>query len=306
MAQYRIPTASNTFHVYSESALQLYQQIEVRHFDAWSMHFAAKDTAVLYSRADKSVLALHFALKNHFDYNLKPIGNILLPQSRFNFTYAPRLEGFMKLKSDQHYWYFEVHFPHALLQELASDFAFMKNFINYVMQEKAAMLMAQHPTATTEMLHVIHSMLYNQFEGTLRDLYIETKILELILLSVHRSSEEKAYTAGVVLNAYDIERVYAARDYLLEHIDDRISIVGLSRIMGINRNKLTRGFREIYGATIFDFVLDKRMEKAKELLQGTKTPIQEIAIMVGYSKLSNFTTAFTRQFGFPPSTFRQK
>lgn len=306
MSRYRIPAASRAFHVLGRHTIQLFQQIEGRHFDAWSMHFAASQSAVLYSKAEKPVLALHFALKNYFDYNLKGIGDILLPQRQFNLTYAPGLEGYMKVKSNQHYWYFEVHPPFTLLEELVGSFPGLERFVNDVIVERTAMLNKQHTVATIEILDVIHSILYNQFEGELRELYLETKVLELVLLCLHQSLQGKKVSSPVVLTAHDMEKLEQARAYLVERIDERTSITDLSHIIKINRNKLTVGFKQVHGMTIFDFVIDTRMEKAKALLLETKIPIGEVATMIGYSKLSNFTTAFTRKFGYPPSVFRDE
>jgi len=305
-ARYRIPRSSNAFHLSGESITQLFQQIEGRQFDVWNMHFTANRPSILYSRAAKPVLSLHFALSNHFNYNLSGIGDIRLPQRRFNLTFAPWLEGHFQLAAGQHYWYFEVHPSLMLLEDLAGSFPALERFLGYVTKNKATMLAKAHPLATAEMLNVIHSILYNPFEEGLRALYLETKALELILLALHRSLQDNTLFRPVMLTGYDKEKLQEARAYLLEHIDDRTSIADLSRMIGINRNKLTGGFRQLYGITIFEFLIDKRMEKAKQLLQDTALPIREIAMMIGYSKLSNFTTAFTRKFGIPPRTFRQR
>jgi len=306
LARYRIPRTSNSFHQSGESITQLFQQIEGRQFDVWNMHFTANRPATLYSQAAKPVLSLHFAMNNLFNYTLGGIGAIRLPQRRFNLTFAPRLEGHFQLAAGQHYWYFEVHPSLALLEELADGFPPLERFLGYVSKDKPAMLAREHPLATAEMLNVIHNILYNPFERGLRDIYLETKALELLLLALHRSLQDNMLFRPVMLTGYDKGKLQEARAYLLEHIDDRTSIADLSRMIGINRNKLTGGFRQLYGSTIFEFLINKRMERARQLLLDTALPIQEIAMMIGYSKLSNFTTAFTRKFGIPPSIFRQR
>jgi len=60
---------------------------------------------------------------------------------------------------------------------------------------------------------------------------------------------------------------------------------------------LKRGFKTIFGETIFDFSVRCRMQHALTLLRGQRTPVASVAAAVGYRHQTSFATAFRRHFG---------
>jgi len=306
LERYAIDNADKSFHVSGDYGLQLFQLIEGDNFETWCIDFDIKADAILYSSAQKPALSLHTAVKNDFNYHLNGIGDVLLPAGRFNFTYAPQLEGRMKVEADQFYRYFEIHPVFSILEDLADCFPDLVPFLRRVERGDTVMLKDSHPTATQEMLTIIHRILYNKLEGRLRKIYLEIKIYELVVLALYQSLQVESPPNAVFLTAYEIEKIRETKDHLEKNIDNPLPISALSRIVGMNGTKLKRGFKQLYNATIFEFVINLRMEKAIDLLQKTNISIQEIAIMTGYSNVSNFTNAFKRKFGQPPSFFKLK
>ena len=101
-------------------------------------------------------------------------------------------------------------------------------------------------------------------------------------------------------NEADREKILKAREILLQHIGDPITIKALSRKVAINECYLKRGFREIFGTTIFDFYQGQRMEHAKYLLYEKGLSVTEVSLLLGYSSISHFSTAFKKQTGIKP------
>lgn len=79
------------------------------------------------------------------------------------------------------------------------------------------------------------------------------------------------------------------------------TLTTLCRKVGVNRNILNHAFRQVNGETAYSVFRSKRMELARELLIGSERPICEIAHIVGYSQLANFSTAYRNMFGVAPS-----
>lgn len=73
---------------------------------------------------------------------------------------------------------------------------------------------------------------------------------------------------------------------------------------GLNRDKLKRGFKLLFGVPPHCFNREIRMQEAKRLLQQTEKPVSEIAYLVGYGQPNNFCTAFTKHAGCTPLQFR--
>jgi AraC-like DNA-binding protein len=66
-------------------------------------------------------------------------------------------------------------------------------------------------------------------------------------------------------------------------LDENITIPILSNLVGTNQCYLKKGFKEVTGKTIFEFIQENRMEKAKYLLQNSDKTIGEIALLTGYA-----------------------
>lgn len=101
-------------------------------------------------------------------------------------------------------------------------------------------------------------------------------------------------------NAADREKIANARDILIGHIGDPITIKALSRKVAINECYLKKGFKVMFGCTIFDFYQDQRMEHAKFLLHERGRTVSEVSAMLGYSSISHFSTAFKKHTGLKP------
>ncbi|MEO8172413.1 MAG: AraC family transcriptional regulator [Sediminibacterium sp.] len=69
---------------------------------------------------------------------------------------------------------------------------------------------------------------------------------------------------------------------------------------------LTRGFKQRYGVTIHRFIMAEKMALAKELLSSHGLDIRDIAFMIGYTELSNFSRDFARFTGQSPMAWRGK
>ena len=103
----------------------------------------------------------------------------------------------------------------------------------------------------------------------------------------------------------DVDRIKEAYHILLTRLENPPSLVDLSLTVGLNRNKLNRGFKVLYGGTAFTLLRQARLSKARLLLGNSDLSLSEIAFTVGYNSQANFTTAFRRFFGTPPNTFRR-
>lgn len=73
----------------------------------------------------------------------------------------------------------------------------------------------------------------------------------------------------------------------------------LAKIFLMNEKKLKQNFKSIYGTTIYAFVVQIRMEKAKKLLLENYN-VNELAILLGYNSVSHFIKVFKNYYGYTP------
>jgi len=81
---------------------------------------------------------------------------------------------------------------------------------------------------------------------------------------------------------------------MLQHLDEPLTIRELSRKVAMNECYLKKGFKEIFGTTIYDYFQRERMEKARQLLYEQGLSVSEVASRMGYSSISHFSTAFKK------------
>lgn len=104
--------------------------------------------------------------------------------------------------------------------------------------------------------------------------------------------------------ATDTALILSARQILRERLADPPSVRELARMVGTNQPRLSKGFRTLFGTTIYGFVRECRLARARELLAETKLPIKTIALEVGYSGTSDLTRAVRGRWGLTPTALR--
>jgi AraC family transcriptional activator of pyochelin receptor len=78
----------------------------------------------------------------------------------------------------------------------------------------------------------------------------------------------------------------------------------LSRICVLNEFKLKKGFKLLFGTTIFHYLREKRMEYARKLLLDCSLSVEEVAHKLGYEHAHHFSTAFKKFYKTCPSSFK--
>jgi AraC family transcriptional regulator len=96
-----------------------------------------------------------------------------------------------------------------------------------------------------------------------------------------------------------------ARDLLQDRFAENLSLQEIALAVGVHPAHLARAFRQQFGCTVGEYVRTLRMERARRQLAGATIPICDIALELGYSDQSHFTTAFKRHTGLTPTRYRK-
>lgn len=140
------------------------------------------------------------------------------------------------------------------------------------------------------------------------NLYMESRVLELVgeaLTTIDRSSGE-ATSAGLPLLPHEHRRIRALHAFLRTEAAFDLSLDELARQAGTNPNTLQKHFRAVYGTTVFDFLREQRLQRAREALERDGVSVAQAAALAGYSSAANFATAFRKRFGMPPKLVRNR
>jgi AraC-like DNA-binding protein len=150
---------------------------------------------------------------------------------------------------------------------------------------------------------VLETLLNHSYTDSLENIFINAQSQMLLLYSLECMVGEKeveSFQCKFLANEADREKIVQAREILLSHIGEPLTIRELSRKVAINECYLKKGFKEMFGTTIFDFYQSQRMEHARYLLYEKGLSVTEVSVMLGYSSISHFSTAFKKHTGLKP------
>jgi AraC-like DNA-binding protein len=94
------------------------------------------------------------------------------------------------------------------------------------------------------------------------------------------------------------------REYIEAHLDERISIDSLAGIADLSMFHFARAFKQSEGVTPHDYLVQRRIKRAMELLAGTDLPLSEIALAVGFTDQSHCARRFREYVGICPRDYR--
>jgi AraC-like DNA-binding protein len=152
-------------------------------------------------------------------------------------------------------------------------------------------------------------MIQNIFEDKgmkkIGSLFLKSRIVTLIHEFITKSSERQSLLAPSHNNIYEFN-IRLVEKKLINSFETALpSSKDLAHEFGFSDSTLKRNFKKVYGKTIRDYYLDKKMIYAKELLSDHNKTVTEIAYLLGYEKVSQFIVTFKKHIGCLPGIFRR-
>jgi AraC family transcriptional regulator len=121
-------------------------------------------------------------------------------------------------------------------------------------------------------------------------------------LLVHYSLSARPETAGGTMPAWRLKR---AIDYIEAHLGDNFGLDELAAAVEMTPHYFCRAFRMTTGVPPYRYALNRRIERAKELLSTTARSVTEIAFELGFASNAHFSSSFRQAVGHPPSLYRR-
>ncbi len=157
---------------------------------------------------------------------------------------------------------------------------------------------------TGEMYNVASRALYHPYYGTAARLHLEGCGLELLALQIDRFTKDMHREKPLCRT--DEERIRMAGDILVQQMESPPTISVLAAQVGMSSTKLKKGFKQIFGTSIRQFLLQHRMTHARELIVNRQIDVTQAAFLVGYSNVSHFIHYYKKIFGVTPGCDKQR
>jgi AraC-like DNA-binding protein len=96
-----------------------------------------------------------------------------------------------------------------------------------------------------------------------------------------------------------------ARDHADRCYADPLDVESLAAVAGLSKFHFLRLFKATYGLTPGEYLSQRRIERAQDLLRATNLTVTEVCTLVGYSSLGSFSTRFSELVGLSPSAYQR-
>ena len=133
-------------------------------------------------------------------------------------------------------------------------------------------------------------------------LFYQGKILEFLALYFSNKTADTE-SCPFLNDEGTVRKLKQAREYILKHIEKPPTLGELAKLVGLNGYQLKAGFKEIYGNTVYGYLLDHKLNNARVLLDSRKYQVTQVAYQIGYTNPSHFITAFKKKFGVTPKKY---
>ena len=117
--------------------------------------------------------------------------------------------------------------------------------------------------------------------------------------------EQAWHSESVMVSRKRLE-LAAVKEYLDEHYTEKIALDYLSEHFFINKFYLSKIFKEIYGMTVNNYLISKRITRAKQLLRFTDMTVDEVGVVVGIGDANYFSRIFRKVEGISPREYRKQ
>lgn len=195
---------------------------------------------------------------------------------------------------------------HVLPEKMTALFSNYIPELNYVAEKIAAGIpfVLQTPNGLTSKMKYIFDTIWNCPEPLgLKKLYFESQLLTLLTLQCEALLHvESLVQKPLKLFADDKDKLQYARNILLSRLSEPPSIAELSKLCGLNEFKLKKGFRQLFGNSIFNFINEQRLQEAQRMIYKGEKNISAIAYELGYAHPQHFQRAFKKHFSVTPGS----
>ena len=150
---------------------------------------------------------------------------------------------------------------------------------------------------------VLSQIMEAKIHESIQILYFKGKVYELLSLFFNKSEDADVEQCPFLVDEQNIRKIRKAKEIILNQMTEPPTLQELSTTIGLNIKKLKEGFKQIYGETVYGYLLDHKMNEARSMLNSKQYNINEISLKLGYSTSSHFISAFKKKFGTTPKKY---
>ncbi|MEL7221560.1 MAG: AraC family transcriptional regulator [Bacteroidota bacterium] len=276
---------------------------QIMYFEGFHIAYGQLDLIhqpTIHFQSDIEVVEMHFALKGEnvtrSDYKQEFVFNT----NQHNIVYSDGFSGTSEWLGIPDMQIFEVKLLPSFFKKYLPDERAFLSFRQAIERKQAACLSSHNYPITASMMYCIREIIFCKRQGGFKRLFLEAKVIELLMLQLEQISICSGEQRSQMKKA-DVEKMYAVKEMLEKNLTTTCKLIDLARLVGTNEFTLKKGFKEIFGTTVFGYWHALKMIEAKRMLEEQGLSVSVVAERVGYQYPQHFSTAFKKYFGIRPS-----
>jgi AraC-like DNA-binding protein len=200
----------------------------------------------------------------------------------------------------QHFYVLDVAFTASWIFEQLSDAdpAFKMLIDKYIYNSAETIFTESCSVDEYKILHELESSMLTENNV----LFTRSRVYNLILSFCSKVSNRKE--AGLIYNTVSYEQIMRAEKMVMENIKTHLTIDTIANKVNMSVSSLLRQFKLIFGKSIYEYQVAKKMDLAKKILLENNLSIKEVAAMLGYNQPSAFIECFTKYHGYSPGKLK--
>jgi AraC-like DNA-binding protein len=256
-------------------------------------------------------IQLSYTISGHKRYLVNDGGYQLasFKNQEYNYLYLTAEQIQLKWEPGEKIEIFELSIsPELMLPFLPKEHPLLARLHRSMKEDESVIMSDSNLFLKARSRSILYEMLHCPLEGRYKELYIKSKIGELLAVELDAYGQQLSVNKSDVpkipkLKRIDIERMHQVKDIVLSNLQKPCSLIDLAHQVGTNDTYLKRHFKEVFGTTVYGFLQETKMDMAKKmLLEGHN--VSETAFLMGYKHAGHFTRAFKKYFGFSPNQMR--
>ena len=223
---------------------------------------------------------------------------------KHNLIYTPEPGYYNRLKGNQSITMLLISLDRQFFASVVGpNDAWSERILTDLHQQRPFSAIPGTQIITPAMLYLIEGIRNCPARGPMRNLLIQSRVLELLALEIEQFSSSAITDETIRLD--DAEKLYQLKAYLDAHFLSDLSLAQLSRVCLLNEFKVKQGFKRLFDTTVFNYVRKLRMEYAGRLLRNCPVSVDEVADTLGYEHAQHFSIAFKKYTGLTPSQYQR-
>ena len=177
------------------------------------------------------------------------------------------------------------------------------SYITFLIKESILKKYYTEENISPSMSIVLTQLLNFNLNNSVKPLYFKAKTFELLSLYFNKSDETNLDQCPFLVSESNVNKIKLAKDIIINRLAEPPSLNDLADEIGLSLKKLKEGFKQIYGDSVYSFLIDYKMELARKLLESGDYNVTEVGLKIGYSTSSHFIAAFKKKYGVTPKKY---